>query len=78
MVIAAPWSVLPAALAKAGDLASKIVVDTTNQFGSGPMPAAEQTAAAFNAARMPGSWRASDRPPDPAYAALRMTRIASL
>jgi predicted dinucleotide-binding enzyme len=29
------------------------VVDTTNQFGSGPKPAAGQTAAAFNAARMP-------------------------
>jgi len=30
-------------------------VDTTNQFGSGPKPAEGQTAAAFNAARMPGA-----------------------
>jgi predicted dinucleotide-binding enzyme len=36
-------------------LAGKIVVDTTNQFGSGPMPTPGQTAAAFNAARMPGA-----------------------
>ena len=31
------------------------MIDTTNQFGSGPMPAAGQTAAAFNQARMPGA-----------------------
>jgi predicted dinucleotide-binding enzyme len=31
------------------------VVDTTNQFGSGPMPPAGQTAAQYNAARMPGA-----------------------
>jgi predicted dinucleotide-binding enzyme len=55
VVIAVPWPTLPAALAQAGDLAGKIVVDTTNQFGSGPMPSAGQTAAAFNAARMPGA-----------------------
>lgn len=36
-------------------MAGKIVIDTTNQFGSGPMPAPGQTAAAFNAARMPGA-----------------------
>ena len=46
--------VIPVALSHAGQLAGKIVVDTTNQFGSGPMPAVGQTAAAFNAARMPG------------------------
>src|SRR3954449_9196815 len=55
VVIAVPWSVLPDALAQAGSLAGRIVVDTTNQFGSGPMPAPGQTAAAFNAARMPGA-----------------------
>ncbi len=55
VVVAVPWSTLPAALAQAGDLSGKIVVDTTNQFGTGPMPAAGQTAAAFNAARMPGA-----------------------
>src|SRR3954454_2400102 len=55
VVIAVPWSVLPDALAQAGSLAGRIVVDTTNQFGSGPMPAPGQTAAAFNAERMPGA-----------------------
>jgi predicted dinucleotide-binding enzyme len=55
VVIAVPWGVLPAALDAAGSLAGKVVVDTTNQFGAGPMPAPGQTAAAFNAARMPGA-----------------------
>jgi predicted dinucleotide-binding enzyme len=47
--------VLPQALEQAGSLAGGIVIDTTNQFGAGPMPADGQTAAAFNAARMPGA-----------------------
>src|SRR3954447_11376022 len=55
VVVAVPWSVLDEALAQAGPLDGKVVVDTTNQFGSGPMPAAGQTAAAFNASRMPGA-----------------------
>lgn len=55
VVFAVPWSVIPNALEQAGSLEGKIVVDTTNQFGSGPMPAAGQTAAQFNAARMPGA-----------------------
>jgi predicted dinucleotide-binding enzyme len=55
VVIAVPWGVLPEALAQAGSLAGRIVVDTTNQFGSGPMPAPGQTAATFNAGRMAGA-----------------------
>ena len=55
VVFAVPWGVIPAALGEAGPLDGTVVVDTTNQFGSGPMPAAGQTAAAFNAARMPGA-----------------------
>jgi predicted dinucleotide-binding enzyme len=55
VVISVPWSAIPDALAQAGSLAGKIVIDTTNQFGSGPMPADGQTAASFNAARMPGA-----------------------
>jgi predicted dinucleotide-binding enzyme len=55
VVVSVPWSVLPDALAQAGDLAGKIVVDTTNQFGGGPKPGAGETAASFNAARMPGA-----------------------
>ena len=55
VIFSVPWSVIPLALEQAGDLGGKIVVDTTNQFGSGPMPAEDQTAAQFNAARMPGA-----------------------
>lgn len=55
VIFAVPWDAIPDALAEAGDLNGKIVVDTTNQFGSGTMPEAGQTAAAFNAQRMPGS-----------------------
>lgn len=55
IVLSVPWDVLPDALQQAGSLQDKIIVDTTNQFGSGPMPAAGQTAAQFNAARMPGA-----------------------
>jgi len=50
-----PWGALPTALAQMGPLADKLVIDTTNQFGAGPKPADGQTAAAFNAARMPGA-----------------------
>jgi hypothetical protein len=38
VVVAVPWSALPEAIAAASDFRQKIVVDTTNQFGSGPMP----------------------------------------
>jgi 8-hydroxy-5-deazaflavin:NADPH oxidoreductase len=55
VVFSVPWDAIPEALSAAGDLAGKIVLDTTNQFGSGPMPADGQTAASFNAARMPGA-----------------------
>jgi 8-hydroxy-5-deazaflavin:NADPH oxidoreductase len=55
VVVSVPWGALEEALEQAGSLAGKIVVDTTNQFGPGPKPADGQTAAAFNAARMPGA-----------------------
>src|SRR5207244_11186343 len=55
VICSVPWDAIPAALVQAGDLTGKVVIDTTNQFGSGPMPAAGQTAAQFNAARMPGA-----------------------
>ena len=55
VVISVPWDAIPEALEQAGSLAGKVVVDTTNQFGAGPRPAPGQTAAAFNAARMPGA-----------------------
>jgi 8-hydroxy-5-deazaflavin:NADPH oxidoreductase len=55
VVVSVPWSALPEALERAGSLEGKIVIDTTNQSGSGPMPSPGQTAAAFNAARMLGA-----------------------
>jgi predicted dinucleotide-binding enzyme len=55
VVLSVPWSVLPDALAQAGSLAGKIVIDTTNQFGAPPLPAEGETAAHFNAARLEGA-----------------------
>lgn len=55
VVVSVPWGVLPEALERVGPLDGKVVIDTTNQYGSGPMPAEGQTAAAFNAARMAGA-----------------------
>jgi predicted dinucleotide-binding enzyme len=55
VVISVPWDVLPQALQQAGSLDGKIVIDTTNQFGGPPLPAEGQTAAQFNAQRMPGA-----------------------
>jgi 8-hydroxy-5-deazaflavin:NADPH oxidoreductase len=55
VILSVPWDAIPEALARAGGLSGKLVIDTTNQFGSGPMPAPGQTAAAFNARRMAGA-----------------------
>jgi hypothetical protein len=55
VVISVPWVALPLALEQAGPLRGKVVLDTTNHYGSGPAPAAGETAAAFNARRMPGA-----------------------
>jgi 8-hydroxy-5-deazaflavin:NADPH oxidoreductase len=55
VVLSVPWGVIPQALEQAGDLSGKVVIDTTNQFGPGPKPAPGQTAASFNAERMPGA-----------------------
>jgi predicted dinucleotide-binding enzyme len=55
VILSVPWGAIPEALAQARDLTGKIVIDTTNQFGSGPKPQPDQTAAAFNAQRMPGA-----------------------
>jgi 8-hydroxy-5-deazaflavin:NADPH oxidoreductase len=55
VVLSVPWDAIPEALRQAGSLAGKIVIDTTNQFGSRALPPKGQTAAEFNAARMPGS-----------------------
>ena len=55
VVLSVPWAAVPTALEQAGPLTDVIVIDTTNQFGPGPKPPPGQTAAAFNAARMPGA-----------------------
>lgn len=55
VVFSIPWDAIPEALRQAGSLAGKIVIDTTNQFGSRALPPKGQTAAEFNAERMPGS-----------------------
>jgi predicted dinucleotide-binding enzyme len=57
LVVSVPWDQLPDVLAQAGPLSGTVVVDTTNQYtaqGLAPLPDG-QTAAAYNAARMPGA-----------------------
>lgn len=55
VVISVPWDEIPNALEQAGTLDGKVVIDTTNQFGGPPLPPAGETAAHFNASRMPGA-----------------------
>jgi 8-hydroxy-5-deazaflavin:NADPH oxidoreductase len=55
VVVSVPWNTLPQAIEQAGSLAGKIVIDTTNQFGGPPLPAAGETAAHFNAGRLTGA-----------------------
>ena len=61
VILAVPWGAIPEALAEAGELGGKVVIDTTNQFGSGPKPEPGQTAASFNASRMPATSNRSTR-----------------
>ena len=55
VVIAVPWDGFDDAVASAGSLDGKILIDTTNQYGSSAMPAEGQTAASFHAARVEGA-----------------------
>jgi predicted dinucleotide-binding enzyme len=55
VVLSVPWDVIDEALEQAGSLDGKIVIDTTNQFGSVNVPDGAETAAQHNAARMPGA-----------------------
>ncbi|HEX6673463.1 MAG TPA: NAD(P)-binding domain-containing protein [Actinomycetes bacterium] len=55
VVLSVPWGVIDAALAQAGPLSGRIVVDTTNQFGPGGVLDLGRTAARHNADRMPGA-----------------------
>lgn len=56
VVLSVPWGVIDEALAQAGSLRGRIVIDTTNQFGrGGAIDLNGRTAARYNADRMPGA-----------------------
>lgn len=55
VVFAVPWDGFDDAVESAGSLDRKIVIDSTNQYGSSEMPADGQTAASFHAARVDGA-----------------------
>jgi predicted dinucleotide-binding enzyme len=55
VVFAVPWDGFDDAVSAAGPLEGKILIDTTNQYGSTEMPAGGQTGASFHAARVPGA-----------------------
>jgi 8-hydroxy-5-deazaflavin:NADPH oxidoreductase len=55
VVFAVPWDGFDDAVSAAGSLDGKIVIDTTNQYGSSEMPANGQTGASFHAGRVPGA-----------------------
>ena len=55
VVLAVPWSMVDDALALMGPLDGRVVVDTTNQYGPGGIEELDGSAAAHNAARMPGA-----------------------
>jgi predicted dinucleotide-binding enzyme len=55
VVVAVPWDGFDDAVAAAGSLDGKIVIDTTNQYGSSEMPADGETGASFHAARVSGA-----------------------
>jgi predicted dinucleotide-binding enzyme len=56
VVLSVPWGAVGEALSQAGSLAGRVVIDTTNQFGSGGLAdLGGQTAARHNASRMPGA-----------------------
>jgi predicted dinucleotide-binding enzyme len=53
VVFAVPWDGFDDAVASAEPLDGKILIDTTNQYGSSEMPPNGQTAASFHAAKVP-------------------------
>ena len=55
VVLSVPWDLIDQALSEAGSLDGKIVIDTTNQYGSEKLPPEGETAAQWNASRMPGA-----------------------
>jgi hypothetical protein len=56
VILSVPWTVIDEALAQAGSLAGRVVIDTTNQFGRGVAASLNgRTAARHNADRIPGA-----------------------
>ena len=55
IVFAVPWDGFDDAVLSAGSIDGKVLIDTTNQYGSSEMPAEGQTAASFHAARVDGA-----------------------
>jgi 8-hydroxy-5-deazaflavin:NADPH oxidoreductase len=55
VVLSVMWDSIDEALSQIGSLEGKIVIDTSNQFGSISPPADGETAAEHNAARAPGA-----------------------
>jgi predicted dinucleotide-binding enzyme len=57
VLVSVPWGSIPAVLDEAGELAGRVVIDTTNQFGpDGLVPIPDGlTAAEYNQRRMPGA-----------------------
>lgn len=55
VVLSIPWDLIDEAIEQVGSLEGKIVIDTTNQYGSSSLPEEGETAAQHNAARMPGA-----------------------
>jgi predicted dinucleotide-binding enzyme len=55
VVFAVPWDGFDDAVSSAGSVDGKILIDTTNQYGSSEMPAEGETAASFHAARVEGA-----------------------
>ncbi|MDX6605639.1 MAG: 8-hydroxy-5-deazaflavin:NADPH oxidoreductase [Solirubrobacterales bacterium] len=55
VVLSVPWDGIDDAIAAAGGLDGKIVIDTTNFYGGNSPPAEGETQAQHNAARMPGA-----------------------
>ena len=56
VILSVPWTVIDEALAQAGSLAGRVVIDTTNQFGRGVAASLNgRTAARYNADRIPGA-----------------------
>src|SRR5919204_6950457 len=55
VILAVPWPAFDDAVASAGSLDGKIVIDTTNDYGRGDPTPEGQTQAQFHAAKVPGA-----------------------